>query len=127
VLKYRLPDSLEDALTSCGSGIREETAVCWRIVSTCCCLDGSQPLSYSGGVVSPIQGDLTGFGVMIARRDPGSMVTVPARPYVVIPAALRRRCGLRAGDHVRYGPSGDLTAARPAFPGAASVRRAHQA
>jgi hypothetical protein len=39
-------------------------------------------------------------GVMIARRDPGGMVTVPARPYVVIPAALRRRCGLRAGDHV---------------------------
>jgi bifunctional DNA-binding transcriptional regulator/antitoxin component of YhaV-PrlF toxin-antitoxin module len=39
-------------------------------------------------------------GVMIARRDPGGMVTVPARPYVVIPAALRRRCGLSAGDHV---------------------------
>jgi bifunctional DNA-binding transcriptional regulator/antitoxin component of YhaV-PrlF toxin-antitoxin module len=39
-------------------------------------------------------------GVMIARRDPGGLVTVPARPYVVIPAALRRRCGLRAGDHV---------------------------
>ena len=39
-------------------------------------------------------------GVMIARRDPGGMVTVPARPYIVIPAALRRRCGLRAGDHV---------------------------
>ena len=33
-------------------------------------------------------------GVMIARRDPGGMVTVPSRPYVVIPAALRRRCGL---------------------------------
>ena len=39
-------------------------------------------------------------GVLVARRDPGGMVTVPARPYVVIPAALRRRCGLRAGDHV---------------------------
>ena len=39
-------------------------------------------------------------GVMIARRDPGGMVTVPSRPYVVIPAALRQRCGLRAGDHV---------------------------
>ncbi len=39
-------------------------------------------------------------GVMIARRDPGGMVTVSSRPYVVIPAALRRRCGLRAGDHV---------------------------
>ena len=39
-------------------------------------------------------------GVRIARRDPGGMVTVPARPYIVIPAALRSRCGLRAGDHV---------------------------
>jgi hypothetical protein len=39
-------------------------------------------------------------GVMIARRDPGGMVTMPGRAYVVIPAALRRRCGLRAGDHV---------------------------
>jgi bifunctional DNA-binding transcriptional regulator/antitoxin component of YhaV-PrlF toxin-antitoxin module len=39
-------------------------------------------------------------GVVVARRDPGGMVTVPARPCVVIPAALRRRCGLRAGDRV---------------------------
>jgi hypothetical protein len=39
-------------------------------------------------------------GVMIARRDPCGMVTVPTRPYIVIPAALRRRCGLQAGDHV---------------------------
>jgi len=38
--------------------------------------------------------------VMIARRDPGGMVTVPTRPYIVIPAALPARCGLRAGDHV---------------------------
>ena len=29
-------------------------------------------------------------GVMIARRDPGGMVSVPARPYIVIPAVLRR-------------------------------------
>ena len=28
------------------------------------------------------------------------MVTVPGRPYVVIPAALRRRCGLLPGDRV---------------------------
>jgi hypothetical protein len=35
--------------------------------------------------------------VMIARRDSGGMVTVPARPYIVIPAALCRLCGLRAG------------------------------
>ena len=33
-------------------------------------------------------------GVVIARRDPGGMVTMPAKPYLVIPAALRRRCGL---------------------------------
>ena len=39
-------------------------------------------------------------GVVIACRDPVGMVTMPAKPYLVIPAALRRRCGLRAGDHV---------------------------
>jgi len=46
-------------------------------------------------------------GVVIARRDPAGMVTMPAKPYLVIPAALRRRCGLRAGHHV-------LLAASPA-------------
>jgi|ERR1700677_4211695 bifunctional DNA-binding transcriptional regulator/antitoxin component of YhaV-PrlF toxin-antitoxin module len=46
-------------------------------------------------------------GVMVARRDPGGMVTVPSRAYVVIPAALRRRCGLRAGDHVLLAASPD--------------------
>ena len=39
-------------------------------------------------------------GVVIARRDPGGMVTMPPKPYLVIPAALRRRCGLRPGDRV---------------------------
>jgi bifunctional DNA-binding transcriptional regulator/antitoxin component of YhaV-PrlF toxin-antitoxin module len=39
-------------------------------------------------------------GVVVVRRDPGGMVTVPSRPCVVIPAALRHRCGLRAGDRV---------------------------
>jgi bifunctional DNA-binding transcriptional regulator/antitoxin component of YhaV-PrlF toxin-antitoxin module len=39
-------------------------------------------------------------GVVTARRDPAGMVTMPSRPYVVIPAALRRRCGLRPGDRV---------------------------
>jgi hypothetical protein len=39
-------------------------------------------------------------GVVVARRDPAGMVTMPAKPYLVIPAALRRRCGLRPGDHV---------------------------
>ena len=44
---------------------------------------------------------LTGSaGVVIARRDPGGLVTMPAKPYLTIPAALRRRCGLRAGDRV---------------------------
>jgi bifunctional DNA-binding transcriptional regulator/antitoxin component of YhaV-PrlF toxin-antitoxin module len=41
-----------------------------------------------------------GAGVILARRDPGGMVTMPAKPYIVIPAALRRRCGLRPGDRV---------------------------
>ena len=52
-------------------------------------------------------------GVMIARRDPGGMVSVPPRPYVVIPAALRRRCGLRTGDHVLLAasPNEDMLAA----------------
>ena len=50
---------------------------------------------------------------MVARRDPGGMATVPARPYIVIPAALRRRCGLRVGDHVLLVavPGEDLLAA----------------
>ena len=39
-------------------------------------------------------------GVVTARRDPGGMVTVPASAYIAIPAALRRRCGLRPGDRV---------------------------
>jgi len=39
-------------------------------------------------------------GVMVTRRDPAGMVTMPAKPYLVIPAAPRRRCGLRPGDHV---------------------------
>jgi hypothetical protein len=34
-------------------------------------------------------------GVVIARRDPAGMVTMPAKPCLVIPAAQRRRCGLR--------------------------------
>jgi hypothetical protein len=39
-------------------------------------------------------------GVVIARRDPAGVVTMTAKPYLVIPAALRRRCGLRPGDRV---------------------------
>ena len=38
---------------------------------------------------------------------------MPSRPYVVIPAALRRRCGLRAGDRVllAVSPGEDMLAA----------------
>jgi integrase/recombinase XerC len=52
-------------------------------------------------------------GVVIARRDPVGMVTMPAKPYLVIPAALRRRCGLRPGDHVLLAasPGGDTLTA----------------
>ncbi|MHB1593874.1 MAG: AbrB/MazE/SpoVT family DNA-binding domain-containing protein [Streptosporangiaceae bacterium] len=39
-------------------------------------------------------------GVVTARRDPGGMITLPGRAYITIPAALRRRCGLRPGDRV---------------------------
>ena len=39
-------------------------------------------------------------GVVTARRDPGGMVTLPASSYITIPASLRRRCGLEAGDQV---------------------------
>ncbi|MGP0023192.1 MAG: hypothetical protein ACLPKE_07475 [Streptosporangiaceae bacterium] len=65
-------------------------------------------------------------GVMIARRDPGGMVTVPARPYVVIPAALRRRCGLWAGDHVLLAASpGQDTLAAYSFAVVDQALRAH--
>jgi len=37
---------------------------------------------------------------MVARRDPDGMITAPTRLNVVIPASLRRRCGLRAGNRV---------------------------
>ena len=51
-------------------------------------------------------------GVMIARRDPGGMVTLPASAYITIPAPLRRRCGLRARDQVLLAaiPGGDALA-----------------
>jgi len=45
-------------------------------------------------------------GVVVVRRDPAGMATLPASRYIVIPAALRHRCGLRAGELV-------LLAARP--------------
>jgi len=39
-------------------------------------------------------------GVVFARRDPDGMVTMPSKPYIAIPAVLRRRCGLQAGDRM---------------------------
>ena len=52
-------------------------------------------------------------GVVTARRDPRGMVTVPARACLAIPAVLRRRCGLRAGDRVLLAavPGQDMLAA----------------
>jgi bifunctional DNA-binding transcriptional regulator/antitoxin component of YhaV-PrlF toxin-antitoxin module len=41
-----------------------------------------------------------GAGVVVVRRDPHGMVTVPARCSIAIPAGLRHRCGLRPGDQV---------------------------
>jgi hypothetical protein len=41
-----------------------------------------------------------GRGVILAQRDPGGMITLPARPYIVIPAAPGRRCRLHTGDRV---------------------------
>jgi len=77
-------------------------------------------------------------GVVIARRDPGGMVTMPSKPYLVIPAALRRRCGLRPGDRVLLAvfPAEDVLAvysfavvdqalrAHPPVPGGREGRRA---
>jgi AbrB family looped-hinge helix DNA binding protein len=53
--------------------------------------------------------------VVLARRDPAGMVTVAARAYIAIPAPLRRRCGLRAGDRVLLAalPDEDALAAYP--------------
>ena len=41
------------------------------------------------------------------------MVTLPARAYITIPAALRRRCGLEPGDQVLLAavPAADMLAA----------------
>ena len=41
-----------------------------------------------------------GVGIVVARRDSRGIVTVSARSSIAIPAALRHRCGLRAGDQV---------------------------
>jgi hypothetical protein len=52
-------------------------------------------------------------GVVTARRDPVGMLSVPTRACLAIPAVLRRRCGLRAGDRVLLAavPGQDMLAA----------------
>ena len=54
-------------------------------------------------------------GVVLAHRDPGGPVTIPAKPYVAIPAALRHRCGLQPGDRILLAafPDQDALAAYP--------------
>ena len=54
-------------------------------------------LGWAGGDLLTMTADA---GVVTARRDPGGMVAVPGRACLVIPAALRRRCGLEPGDQV---------------------------
>jgi hypothetical protein len=54
-------------------------------------------LGWSGGDRLTLTADA---GVVTARREPGGMITLPARAYISIPAPLRRRCGLRPGDRV---------------------------
>jgi bifunctional DNA-binding transcriptional regulator/antitoxin component of YhaV-PrlF toxin-antitoxin module len=65
-------------------------------------------------------------GVVIARRDPAGLVTMPAKPYIVIPSALRRRCGLLPGDRVLLAmyPGQDAMAAY-SFAVADEALRAH--
>ena len=54
-------------------------------------------------------------GVVTARRDPAGMAAMTAKPYIAIPAALRRRCGLLPGDRVLLAavPAADILAAYP--------------
>jgi hypothetical protein len=37
-------------------------------------------------------------GLVVAHPDAGGIAVLPSRGYLVIPAALRRRCGLRAAN-----------------------------
>ena len=62
-------------------------------------------LGWAGGDLLTFTADA---GVVTARRDPGGMVTLPARAYITIPAALRRRCGLKAGNQVLLAAHPDL-------------------
>ena len=58
---------------------------------------GTSALGWQGGDRLTLTADA---GVVTARRDPGGMITLPHCAYIAIPAALRRRCGLRPGDRV---------------------------
>ncbi len=63
--------------------------ICERAIVTALGWAGSDRLTFTADA-----------GVVTARRDPGGMVTLPASAYITIPAALRHRCGLEAGDPV---------------------------
>ena len=54
-------------------------------------------------------------GVVTARRDPAGLAAMTAKPYIVIPAVLRRRCGLEPGDRVLLAavPAEDMLSAYP--------------
>ncbi len=54
-----------------------------------------------------------GAGVVVIRRDPSGLVTLPPRSCVPVPAALRHRCGLLPGDPVLLAavPAGDTLTA----------------
>ncbi|HEX5113671.1 MAG TPA: AbrB/MazE/SpoVT family DNA-binding domain-containing protein [Pseudonocardiaceae bacterium] len=54
-------------------------------------------------------------GVVLAHRDPAGMVTLTTKPYVTIPAVLRERCGLHAGERVLLAaaPGADTLAVYP--------------
>jgi hypothetical protein len=54
-------------------------------------------LGWQGGERLTLTADA---GVVIIHRDPLGPVTVPPRPCIPIPAALRHRCGLLPGDPV---------------------------
>jgi hypothetical protein len=60
---------------------------------------GPSPARWAGGQATGLT-LTTADGVVIARGDPGGLVTIPAKLYIVIPSALRRRCGLLPGDRV---------------------------
>jgi hypothetical protein len=66
-------------------------------------------------------------GVVVIRRDPSGLVTLPPRSCVPIPAALRHRCGLPSATPrlTAASPSGSADGTAPSsIRGAASSRSA---